>query len=350
MLHLAKAIREFRPEFKEHRIAFIGPCLSKRREFDEAGGVEYNVTFNSLITRLKEKGVSLSTFPAEDYDNPPAERAALFSTPGGLLETLKRWKPDAEQFTHKVEGPAEVYKYLSQLESLLKEGKNPLLVDCLNCVKGCNGGPGTPNRKADAHELQERVKKRALSMRKRWEAISHNGPISTREAVEMELDNFWKEGLYGRSYVDRSSTVLVRDISPEEKSRVLFAMGIKSPAEESNCGGCGYKTCAAYAKALVNNRARAHYCRLFKKKRVELLKEELIELKAAVASAPADLAPVMAELVRFLDSLAAAAATKSPSPGKQGMPFSDAVWYTRLFLAESDPQKKLALSGRILGK
>ncbi len=47
----------------------------------------------------------------------------------------------------KIEGPLVYEKYLADLERDVKLNKAhlPLVVDILNCEKGCNMGPGTIN-------------------------------------------------------------------------------------------------------------------------------------------------------------------------------------------------------------
>ena len=86
MLHTAVMIKTFFPQYKNCRIAAISPCAAKKREFDETGLVQYNVTMLRLKQRMTEARQYLSSYPAVEYDGPEAERAVLFSSPGGLRE------------------------------------------------------------------------------------------------------------------------------------------------------------------------------------------------------------------------------------------------------------------------
>lgn len=90
MLHTIKMIKEYYSEFKNHKIAVLSPCYAKKREFTETGYGDYNLTYISIDKYLKEQKINLKNFPKVDYSNPPAERAVLFSTPGGLLQTAER--------------------------------------------------------------------------------------------------------------------------------------------------------------------------------------------------------------------------------------------------------------------
>jgi len=142
MAHTVELIRNFYPEYKNCKIAAISPCFAKRREFDENGRGDFNVTMKNLDKYFRENNIDLSKFPKTEYDNPPAERAVLYSTPGGLMRTAERFVPGISQQTRKIEGAPEVFEYLANLANQVTDGKKPLfkLIDCLNCGKGCNRG------------------------------------------------------------------------------------------------------------------------------------------------------------------------------------------------------------------
>ena len=144
MLHEIIMIREFYPQYRNHKVAVISPCVAKKREYAETGLGDYNVTMAKLDDYMRDHGINLAQFQPSEYDGPLAERAVLFSSPGGLMETAMREMPGIERSIRKIEGPI-VYPYLDHLHESLKAGINPLLIDCLNCEHGCNGGPGTKN-------------------------------------------------------------------------------------------------------------------------------------------------------------------------------------------------------------
>jgi len=79
MGHTMKMIREFYPQYRDYKIAAFSPCIAKKREFEATGLGNYNITFRSLRKYFNEKKVSILSFPELEYDNPPAERAVLFS-------------------------------------------------------------------------------------------------------------------------------------------------------------------------------------------------------------------------------------------------------------------------------
>jgi len=269
MLHTVKLIRRYHPEFQRHRIVVCSPCGAKRREFDETGLGDYNLTFKSILKRLEADRRRIEQYPEVEYDNPPAERAVLFSTPGGLLETARRWHPEVDALSRKIEGPHVIYPYLAELEGAIRAGENPLLVDCLNCELGCNGGPGTPNQGAHPDRVEHAVARRAKAMRQRYAGGGEASRERIQEAVLPHIEAFWEPGLYDRKYVDRRRNNRVsRPLKPQIRE-IYSRMEKVRPEDELNCGGCGYGTCEEMAVAIHNGLNRAENCHHYKQRRME---------------------------------------------------------------------------------
>ncbi|MCL2119950.1 MAG: 4Fe-4S binding protein, partial [Planctomycetaceae bacterium] len=156
MLHTIQMVKEYFPEYRDHKVVVISPCVAKKREFEETGLGDYNVTMAKLEDYLQEHRIDLARFKPSGYDNPPAERAVLFSTPGGLMRTAMREVPGIDENIRKIEGPG-IYEYLNHLHESVKAGINPLIIDCLNCEFGCNGGTGTKRIHASQDELEHLI-------------------------------------------------------------------------------------------------------------------------------------------------------------------------------------------------
>ncbi|MDR2534826.1 MAG: 4Fe-4S binding protein, partial [Treponema sp.] len=80
MGHTMKMIKRFYPQYREHKIAAVSPCYAKRREFDETGLGDYNITFKSIQESLEAGNIRISDYPETPYDGPAAERGVLFSS------------------------------------------------------------------------------------------------------------------------------------------------------------------------------------------------------------------------------------------------------------------------------
>ncbi|MDR1179934.1 MAG: methyl-accepting chemotaxis protein [Spirochaetales bacterium] len=267
MMHTIKMIKKYYSQYKNCRIAAISPCYSKRREFDAVGMGDYNVGFKSIQKYIDDSGKSIADFPALDYDNPPAERAVLFPSPGGLMRTVQRYDSEAASHTRKIEGSPEVYHYFAYLSEAIKKGSAPVygLIDCLNCGMGCNGGPATNNRGKHLDDVEYLVERRQQEMRKKYQPDTLWKKLFARNKLEKLLDANWEEGLYSRSYTDRSAIFKKMVTAPtKQQLEDMFARMHKAKDEDRlNCGACGYKSCEQMAVAIINNLNKPENCRHF---------------------------------------------------------------------------------------
>ena len=264
MLHTVQMVKEFFPQFRNHKVAMISPCVAKKREFEETRLGDYNVTMAKLDDYLNDNHISLTRFEPSDYDNPPAERAVLFSNPGGLMRTAMREVPGIEEKIRKIEGPG-VYHYLDHLNDSVKAGINPLLIDCLNCEFGCNGGPGTKRIHAPQDELEHLVEERSNMQRSMYEQSEPEYPELLRERV----DAFWKPGIYERRYLNlRDNNTIKLPTEPQIQNIYRDLLSKQSELDVLNCGACGYHSCEEMATALHNGLSRPELC--FTKERTEL--------------------------------------------------------------------------------
>jgi iron only hydrogenase large subunit-like protein/uncharacterized protein YoxC len=278
MLHTAKMVQAFYPEYRDHRMAVISPCLAKKREFDETGVGDYNVTMAALGGHIQRNRIVLPGYPAVEYDNPPAERASLFSTPGGLMRTVERWNPDAAKFTRKIEGTGIIYHYLKTLESSIREGFAPALVDCLNCEAGCNGGPGTHLGDDRMDRVEASIEARCKDLQRIHRKTGMFGRARTKKAIEDLLGKYWRRGLYVRGYVNRSGNDQVAAPGEGEMAKVFAKMDKFSKKDEYNCMACGYGSCRDMATAIHNGLNRPENCAKFMEgtavKNLEMAKRE----------------------------------------------------------------------------
>jgi|GEM_PF-213105 len=266
MTHTIKMIKEFYPEYNEHLILVVSPCLAKAREFEALGLNTFNVTVNSIVSHLQSHGIDLKSFPETGFHGSSAERAVGFSSPGGLLKTVQREIPQAAEFSRKIEGPHLIYNYLDGLNEQIEKGNAPLLIDCLNCELGCNGGTGTPdNGTGHPDELESRIHRRTELMKKKYEQLALKENLdSPKEAVLERVNSHWRKELYHRSYTDQSGgpAMLLAPDSTELES-IYHRMHKYSEDDIKNCSSCGYGTCERMARAIFNGLNRPENCHFY---------------------------------------------------------------------------------------
>ncbi len=265
MMHTIKMVKNFYPNFRDHKAMIISPCVAKKREFEEVGLGDYNVTMKKIEDYLSGKKISLSTYPKVGFDNDPAERGVLFSTPGGLLRTAERENPDIWSVARKIEGPNTVYHYLSHLEKDIKKGIAPLVVDCLNCELGCNSGTGT-NRSKTQDEIESAIEKRNHEMQQQYKS---SGLLRTKTGAKLRLhqvmNKFWNSAVYTRSYKNHSDRVrkAIKIPTKSEVSKIYQDMRKDTDWEILNCGSCGYHNCEEMATAIFNGINKKENCHVY---------------------------------------------------------------------------------------
>jgi iron only hydrogenase large subunit-like protein len=288
MLHSIKMINKFFPKWSRYKVAVMSPCYAKRREFDETGLGDYNVTFDSLKRHIDENGIRLDSFPEEHFTDPLPERAVLFSTPGGLMVTTERYMPGVSLDTRKIEGVHEVYPYLDKLPHSIREGKSPALVDCLNCPNGCNGGTGVPghgDRPLD--ELHWLVSERSRKLQEHYRK-KYRKTVVSRKPPEEKLNDlvaeYWRPGLYTRTYAEHWKNARLGSVSKNSRKSILDRLGKSDEKSMYNCPSCGYNSCEKMIQAIHIGRNIPENCHHFLLQRTKEGRTHLLNILEKVGT------------------------------------------------------------------
>jgi iron only hydrogenase large subunit-like protein len=243
------------------KLAFISPCIGKKREFDDPntkGRISYNVTIANIKKYLKDNNIKLSRFAKADFDGPlEAERGLLYSQPGGLLETFKRYDHELKvREVRRVEGSNIYEDFLEELEKeIAKKDCDVVVVDILNCEHGCNRGTGVDKKEFTINQLlkyqDERMEKH------KGEFYSSKKAYKKLEDTLSSMDDID----FSRKYTDKSAWFKQLETPNEEMIKVLhLEMGKEKPSDIKNCGACGYNYCDRMAKAVLNGLYRPDQC------------------------------------------------------------------------------------------
>ncbi|MFW6035006.1 MAG: [Fe-Fe] hydrogenase large subunit C-terminal domain-containing protein [Halothermotrichaceae bacterium] len=280
MVHTIKMIKEYYSTYENYKVAAISPCLAKKREFIETGYGDYNVTYKSINSYFKESSKKLYDYSESNFDNPEAERAVLFSTPGGLLRTALREDPDINQVTRKIEGVHTIYDYLEQLPAAINSEYNPLLIDCLSCEMGCNGGPGTLNRGKSRDEIEYYIEKRNQEMQQKY--ASKKLFKNNKKVMKKIINKYWKKDLYSREYLNLkdNNDIIIPD--KKEIDDIYRQMNKENEEDIKNCKSCGYGSCEQMAVAVYNNLNKVDNCHWYQKDLIRIRREEADKQKQIV--------------------------------------------------------------------
>jgi len=224
---------------------FIGPCIAKKGEAASENvpdEVDAALTFQELRQMFAEAGITPENVRPSDFDPPRAGLGALFPLSRGLLQTAGL---DEDLLTGHVVVTGGRQNFVQALREFEKGDLNTRLLEILAC-EGCVMGPGVTN---DTPLLTRRA----------------NVSRYVREChATLDLARF-RADLDRCEKIDFTRGFKVYDqrmpVPPEEEIRnVLERMGKEEPADELNCGACGYDTCREHAVAIIEGLAEHEMC------------------------------------------------------------------------------------------
>ncbi len=286
VLHTIKMVRRYFAQYGAHKIALISPCPAKKRELEETGLGDYNVTYRSLYDHHQSAGVDLARFPAEEYATPLPDAAVLLPMPGGLLQAVERWLPDIRCESRSLQGQGPVYSYLATLPDTLRNHPDtaPSFIDCLSCEHGCNCGPAGVASDSQIDAVERWTKKRLRDMQAEHTRRAHRGERPFQEVVK----DYWEKGLYSRTYRDLSANKVTGHPSEEQRATILRAMHKYSEKDLYNCCSCGYGSCQEMTVAIHNGLNRPENCHHYLAKERETSQQQLSEYRDHLEGLVAD--------------------------------------------------------------
>ncbi|HEY3379947.1 MAG TPA: [Fe-Fe] hydrogenase large subunit C-terminal domain-containing protein [Armatimonadota bacterium] len=219
-------------------VVFIGPCVAKKGEtLDD--NINAALTFDELLAWLDETNMPLASMPEGAFDNPPVGTAEVFPLLHGLLKTAGLPDGPLAPSTLTVNGLTQVMALLDELPSLEGVG----LIEVLACEGGCLQGPGAV----------------------------YGPPLWARRG---QLLKHTQEDGCGAAPTDMSRSfntpaLVLTQATEAEIAAILRRTGKHYPADEQNCGACGYDTCRAKALAVFQGMAEAEMCVPYMRTRAE---------------------------------------------------------------------------------
>jgi len=255
-------------------IAFLSPCVGKKDEISDKntmGVIKYNVTYKKLQEHLENRKIDLSKYDGYDFEDMGCSLGYLFSRPGGLKENVQNKVPNS--WVRQVEGHEHAYGYLKEYSERIKNKLNvPLLIDILNCSKGCNFGTGTYN----LHSIDDVDYE--FNKLKKYKSIDKGKKLIKKKInwLYEYFDKNLKLEDFNRVYNENCKVTDI--IEPKEKDyNNIFTEMHKDEelSRETNCSACGYHTCKDMAKAIFNKLNLLDNCIDYNRHEIEISNKEI---------------------------------------------------------------------------
>ena len=219
-------------------IVFIGPCISKKLEADAHPELlEVVLTFADLHQWFEDRGIDPAQEPVEPMDSFMPERSragALYPVDGGMIRGIEAGRGAAGVKFMTFSGMHNLPSAMDGLEAFPLKQK--LFLELLACEGGCVNGPQAG---------------KSCGTAMKWLHVLDYFPEYPEKTVESTLD-------VSASFLEDRVEELQH--APADILRALRRLGKTSPADELNCGGCGYDQCRLMAGALLEGRAEPDMC------------------------------------------------------------------------------------------
>lgn len=230
----------------EAKTVFIGPCISKKAEGDRyARIVDCVLTFDELTKWLSDENITFDSDVIEEQGG----KASLFPIAGGILRSMKA---DSENYSYLVIDGLQ--NCISALEDIISGNLDNCFIEMSACRGSCIGGP----------------------------AMKYEGSAPIRSYIAVNKyandDDFTVE-MPDVSLLKKNIDFLdVHTLRPGKSAieEVLRRMGKRKPADELNCGSCGYDTCREKAIAILAGKADASMCLPYLMERAQSFSDTII--------------------------------------------------------------------------
>ncbi len=238
--------QDIKRRYPNAKTVFIGPCVAKKDEaaFYE-GMVDAVLTFDELTRWLRAENIELR----REMDADENSRARFFPTTGGILKTMLQDHPNYTYMA--IDG---VENCIAALRDIAEGKIHHCFIEMSACVGSCIGGP-----------VMEKF---------------HRSPVQDYMAVS----NFAGKKDFA---VDQPDAVALQKTfaaiprknqmpSENEIADILRQMGKHTPADELNCGSCGYNTCREKAVAIYQGKAEISMCLPYLKDKAETFSDNIV--------------------------------------------------------------------------
>jgi signal transduction histidine kinase/Fe-S-cluster-containing hydrogenase component 2 len=258
MVAAVRALRSLHGD--DLKVVFIGPCIAKKGEAPSSearGETDAALTFTELRRMFDEAGIEPDPGKGREFDDPQAGAGALFSISRGLLQAASVTEDLITGDVVAAEGRSNFTEAIKEFSSGDLDAR---LLEVL-CCKGCIMGAGMTS---DAPLFSRRSRVSAY----------------VRERIRRTFDSGWRSAAdrfpdldLTRSFRDNDQRIPVP--FEQEIRQIMAKMGKREPADELNCGACGYESCRDHAIAIFKGLAESEMCL---PNTIEQLRMKMLEL------------------------------------------------------------------------
>lgn len=144
---------------KDTKVIFIGPCLAKKVEANDAGSIDAVLSFEDLLTWICDEKIDVGNLDESPLDNYSTPVASNYPIRGLSYNTIKNKSKKRQHIT--VSGIDQI----NQLIQAIKTGQlSNCWIEATACKESCIEGPGMP-KNSNVIMVEERIRNYAKNKR-----------------------------------------------------------------------------------------------------------------------------------------------------------------------------------------
>jgi nitrogen-specific signal transduction histidine kinase/iron only hydrogenase large subunit-like protein len=243
MVAITRALR--RLHGSDLKVVFIGPCIAKKVEAQCAtlgDSVDAVLVFPELRRMFADDGVFAEAVVPIDFDPPHGSIGGLFPVSRGVLQAADIQE---DLLTGEVIATQGRRHMLEAVKEFAEGDLGCHLLEAL-CCDGCIMGPGI-DADLPLFTRRRRVRTYVCHRMERMDQDQWQGYMDRMADLDLR-----------RTYAADDQRIATPD--RRELATIMRQMGKITPADELNCGACGYDTCMEHAVAIHKNLAESEMC------------------------------------------------------------------------------------------
>ena len=228
------------------KTVFIGPCVAKKDEASYYEGiVDAVLTFDELTRWLQAEHIELR----REMDADENSKARFFPTTGGILKTMQQDNPNYSYMA--IDG---VENCIAALRDIAEGKVHNCFIEMSACVGSCIGGP-----------VMEKFHRSPVQDYMAVSNVAGTKDFPVQQPEESALQKMF-------TAIERKTQMPTEN----EIIDILRQMGKRTPADELNCGSCGYNTCREKAVAIYQGKAEVSMCLPYLKDKAETFSDNIV--------------------------------------------------------------------------
>jgi len=202
--------------------------------------VDAAITFVELRRLFRESGVTAAGATPSDFDPPRAGAGGLFAISRGLLQAAEIGEDLVAGNVVAAEGRTNFVEAIHEFQTGDLDASLLEILCCNGCIMGAGMSGDVP--------LFRRRRRVSGYVRER---LRHNGEARKAALDFADLD---------LACVYTADDQRLAPPAEDEIRQILARMGKIAPADELNCGACGYDSCREHAVAVLKGLAESEMC------------------------------------------------------------------------------------------